>query len=40
MKKKTSKISVGNNINMLNNIMHETEKKKMMHGGFIKSKKK
>ena len=41
MKNKASKISINSNINMLNNIMRETEKKKMMMcGGSIKSKKK
>lgn len=42
MKKKASnKISVSNNVNMLNNIMRETEtKKKMMCGGPVKLKKR
>jgi len=39
--KDRSKVSVNNNINMLNNIMKQTEeKKKMMCGGLVKSNKK
>jgi len=39
MKKKDSKISVNNNINMLSNIMRATEEKKKMIYGKPKKKK-
>ena len=39
MKDKSSKISVNNNINMLNNIMRETENKKKMVFGKPGKKK-
>jgi len=39
VKKKSSKIPVGNNINMLNNIMRETENKKKMVFGKPSKKK-
>jgi hypothetical protein len=38
--KDRSKVPLTNNINMLNNIMKQTENEKMKNGGSIKSKPK